>query len=331
MFSLPRSILTRVYFVQLLLQLVEHHLILRPHGRYTGNPLAIVSVRNNALSQERKQQIAREFNYSETVFLHDAEPGQPRKLDIFTPLQELNFAGHPVIGTAHYIFQKLESDEQLPARQGPKSTSLITKAGVIPVQFDPQRQVAAAEVPQKVHIHNNETTKDQILAVQPRLSSAVDAEKMSASYPVVSIVKGMTFTLVDFSAAPTLLTQLKPGEAPKPELDEGWTPSHSGTIYYSQRVPDTETENVIHRIRVRMISNGIEDPATGSGCSALAAFLALRKGGKDSRHAFAIEQGVEMGRRSQICIEVKLDGSGNAISSVTLSGRATFITEGRLL
>jgi trans-2,3-dihydro-3-hydroxyanthranilate isomerase len=298
--------------------------------RYTGNPLAIVSVRNNALSQERKQKIAKEFNYSETVFLHDAEPGKPRQLDIFTPHQELNFAGHPVIGTAHYIFQKLENDEPIPARQGPKSTSLITKAGPISVQFDPQRQVAAAEIPHKVHTHKSETTKDEILALQSTLTQAADVEKMSASFPVVSIVKGMTFTLVDFTAAPSLLTELKAGEAPKPELDEGWTPSHFGTIYYSQLVPDTGAENFIHRIRVRMICDGIEDPATGSGCSALAAFLALRKGGKDSRHAFAIEQGVEMGRRSQICIEVRLDGSGTEIASVTLSGRATFITEGRL-
>lgn len=263
--------------------------------------------------------------------MHDAEPGKPRQLDIFTPHQELNFAGHPVIGTAHYIFQKLENDEQPPARQGPKTTSLMTKAGVIPVQFDSQRQVAAAEVPHKVHTHSASTTKDQILAVQPQLSSATEAGNMGPSFPVVSIVKGMTFTLVDFSAAPALLAQLKPGEAPKPELDEGWTPSHFGTIYYSQLVPDTESENFIHRIRVRMICDGIEDPATGSGCSALAAFLALRKGGKDSRHAFAIEQGVEMGRRSQICIEVKLDGTGAGITRVTLSGRATFTTEGRLL
>ncbi|KAK2763698.1 hypothetical protein FQN54_009314 [Arachnomyces sp. PD_36] len=299
--------------------------------KYTGNPLAIVSVRNNALSQEKKQKIAREFNFSETVFLHDAEPGKPRQLDIFTPHRELNFAGHPVIGTAHYIFQKLENDEQLPGRQGPKSTSLITKAGNVVVQFDPQRQVAAAEIPHKVNIHAAKTTKDEVLAVQPGLSSAADIGKMGDSFPVVSIVKGMTFTLVDFSSAPALLTQLKAGEAPKPELDEGWRESHYGTIFYSQLTPDTETTNVINRIRVRMICDGIEDPATGSGCSALATYLALQKGGKDSRHGFAIEQGVEMGRRSQICIEVKLDASGTGVAGVTLSGRATFITEGRLL
>ena len=263
--------------------------------------------------------------------MHDAEPGKPRKIDIFTPREELNLAGHPVIGTAHYIFQKLESDDQPYVRQGPKSTSLVTKAGVIPVQFDPQRQVAAAEIPHKVHIHDAETTKAELLAAQPSLSSAVDVEKMSSSFPIVSIVKGMTFTLVDFSATPTLLAQLKPGDAPKSKVDEAWAPSHLGCVYYSQLQPDTEKELQINRIRVRMICDGIEDPATGSGCSALAVFLALRKGGKDSKHAFAIEQGVEMGRRSQICVEVTLDGSGTEVTNVTLSGRTVFITEGKLL
>jgi predicted PhzF superfamily epimerase YddE/YHI9 len=66
--------------------------------KYEGNRLAIVSVRGNALSEERKSLIAKEFGYSETVFLHDAPgPGQPRRCDIFSEHgEELPFAGHPV-------------------------------------------------------------------------------------------------------------------------------------------------------------------------------------------------------------------------------------------
>lgn len=116
--------------------------------KYRGNQLAIVSARNNALSQERKQQIAKEFNYSETAFLHDAEPGHSRRLDIFTRNEELNFGGQAAIGTAHYIFQKLENDEHRVATQkGPWTSTLLTKAGRIPIYFDPVRHVAAAEVP----------------------------------------------------------------------------------------------------------------------------------------------------------------------------------------
>lgn len=66
--------------------------------KFQGNPLAVVSVRGNALTQQRKSLIAKEFRYSETVFLHDAPgPGQPRLCEIFTETgEELPFAGHPV-------------------------------------------------------------------------------------------------------------------------------------------------------------------------------------------------------------------------------------------
>lgn len=66
--------------------------------RFKGNPLAIVSVRGNAIPQQRKSLIAKEFGYSETVFIHDSPgPGLPRRLDIFTETgEEIPFAGHPV-------------------------------------------------------------------------------------------------------------------------------------------------------------------------------------------------------------------------------------------
>ena len=66
--------------------------------KFQGNPLALVSVHGNTLSQKRKAMWAREFKYSETVFLHDApSPLEPRLLEIFTETgEELPFAGHPV-------------------------------------------------------------------------------------------------------------------------------------------------------------------------------------------------------------------------------------------
>jgi PhzF family phenazine biosynthesis protein len=73
--------------------------------KFQGNPLAVVAVHGNALTQKRKSLIAKEFKYSETVFLHDARgPGEPRLLEIFTETgEEVPFAGHPLIGTAHYV------------------------------------------------------------------------------------------------------------------------------------------------------------------------------------------------------------------------------------
>lgn len=74
--------------------------------RYTGNPLAIIRVPTSVtLSQSQKQRIAREFNLSESVFLHE-QTAQDRsdksvRIDIFTAYAEVPFAGHPTVGTAN--------------------------------------------------------------------------------------------------------------------------------------------------------------------------------------------------------------------------------------
>lgn len=234
---------------------------------------------------------------------------------------------------------------------------LQTKAGLIPAHFDPLRQVAAVEVPFDIHIHGKETPKDEILAVQRKLCLSPQVDKMKASYSVVSIFKGVTFTLVDFTTCAGLLKLLRPGEAPEPDLDGGWraataasTPVEEeapqlptmtsslststwfcGAVYFVQHQTDFTEEPYITRLEVRVIADGVEEAASASGCCALAAHLALQKGGKNSRHAYAIEQGIEMDRRSQLCVEVRLNEQGTGVSRITLSGRTTFVMEGRLV
>jgi trans-2,3-dihydro-3-hydroxyanthranilate isomerase len=65
-----------------------------------GNPLAVV-LGADGLGDRLMQQVAREFNLSETVFVLDAKENAPDAVPvrIFTPRSEMPFAGHPVIGT----------------------------------------------------------------------------------------------------------------------------------------------------------------------------------------------------------------------------------------
>src|SRR2546430_12583009 len=70
--------------------------------RFGGNPLAVLP-RADGLSDLQMQQIAREFNYSETAFVFPPEAGQTRRVRIFTPAQEVPFAGHPNVGTAFVL------------------------------------------------------------------------------------------------------------------------------------------------------------------------------------------------------------------------------------
>ncbi|KAJ3549211.1 hypothetical protein NM208_g596 [Fusarium decemcellulare] len=88
---------------------------------FKGNPLAVVTIPPGVvLEQVRKQAIAREFNLSETTFVHDVEDPRAtneRRFDIFTPQQELPFAGHPTIGTAVYLHD--QGVQTLVAKAGP--------------------------------------------------------------------------------------------------------------------------------------------------------------------------------------------------------------------
>ncbi|KAI2085104.1 hypothetical protein LOZ36_004272 [Ophidiomyces ophidiicola] len=347
--------------------------------RYRGLQLAIVSVRGDALSYQQKQQIAREFNHPTTAFLHDAPhySSRPRKLELFSPGAERNFAAGAVLGTAQYIFQNLMNEDDAASAAfaalpnpgiptghtpGAKLTkcALETKAGVIQAHFDPARRIAAIDVPVDVHVHAKETPRDEILAVQRSLRASPLVDRMKASYAVVSIYRGLAFTLVDFTTCPTLISLLQPGETPEPSLDIGWksapasgasTPTTTitmttttttktspapvvecyGAVYFIQLQTDFTEEPYITRLVVRVIAGGVEEAASASGCCALAAYLALQKGGASSRHAFAIEQGIEMGRKSQLCIDVRLNEQGTGVVKIMLSGKMTLAMEGRLL
>src|SRR5262249_22587012 len=70
--------------------------------RFGGNPLAVLP-HAEGLSERQMQQIAREFNFSESAFVFPAEAAHTRKVRIFTPVREVPFAGHPNIGTAFVL------------------------------------------------------------------------------------------------------------------------------------------------------------------------------------------------------------------------------------
>ncbi|KAI4132876.1 MAG: hypothetical protein LQ347_002400 [Umbilicaria vellea] len=296
--------------------------------RFTGNPLAVVEVpANSGLTQDRKQQIAREFNFSETVFLHQAT-GSPseRGVDIFTTTEELPFAGHPTIGTVCHVLAAVTTPGNL------QDITLVTKAGKIGAIYDHGR--AVARIPHNVHVHEacadwTDLSKTQPAYVYDKLVQ--QRERCSQSFPVVSIVKGMTFVLIEFPNVEDYLKVLQVGGPGLTSagrfLDEDWKPSFVGPYFYV--VLENDGQSI--RVRARMIEATIgEDPATGSAACTLSAYLALEAGGAGKLYSYSIEQGVEMGRPSQIGVEVKLDGTGKGVEWVKLSGTAVLVTEGTL-
>jgi len=119
-----------------------------------GNPLAIVEVpRSVTLSQEQKQTIAREFNYSETTFLHEKESDDgPDEwiVDIFMTTTELPFAGHPTIGTACHVLSKVARGSG--AKGGKIEAGFKIKAGPIELQYDVEKGLARAAIPHNMWV-----------------------------------------------------------------------------------------------------------------------------------------------------------------------------------
>ena len=220
--------------------------------RFTGNPLAIIHLPDSSLlSQAEKQAIAGEFNLSETVFLHVGDSTNGRRLDIFTTTTELNFAGHPVIGTLSFIGQHL--------KDGP--LKLFINAGTINASFDRSTGVAEAEVPHNFHIHKANIALPDVWDWQPGMKKwseytaddGVDHEhEMDYKlFPVVSVVNGMTFRLIRLPKIEGSLDALEPKmPSISAELDEGWSPSYVGNYFY---VILPQVEAGVTKIRGRMI------------------------------------------------------------------------------
>ena len=95
-------------------------------ARFGGNQLAVLP-EAAGLSDRQMQQIAREFNFSESTFVLPPEAGQTRRVRIFTPTMEVPFAGHPNIGTAFVLATSGELGEL-----GPSTTvTFEEKAGLV--------------------------------------------------------------------------------------------------------------------------------------------------------------------------------------------------------
>ncbi|KAJ5695842.1 hypothetical protein N7536_006254 [Penicillium majusculum] len=294
--------------------------------RFKGNPVAIVKLSDVKLSQEQKQQIAKEFNFSETVFLHPTTGDGNPQVDIFTPVNEMEFAGHPIIGAGHFLFRQVLAD----APNRSNALIVTTKAGPVPISYDPANDVVSAEVPHNIHIHQQGATASHILPVQPSLKGFSDLQGLAETSPVVSLVKGVTYALVDLTERSDIFANIMPGGSPDLDLDEGWSPSFTGIMYHRHLGSRTEGDLVIWDLCVRMIAINLEDPACGSGGCSLGAYLALSNGQKGRNHRFYIDQGIEMGRDSHIIVDVLLDEDRKKVSTIKLAGHAAFVAEGNI-
>ncbi|KAJ5480931.1 hypothetical protein N7539_006825 [Penicillium diatomitis] len=305
---------------------------------FQGNPLAVVflpSDPQHTLTQRQKHLLCLEFNLSETIFVHpvtDPNNSPHRTIDIFTIECEIPFAGHPTIGAASWFLVHGQQDPHHPV------TSLITKSGEIPISVqDAQTGAVAARIAHNTRIHAQRFPLAELLALHPTVRPYLN-ESESKDFPLFSIVNGMSQLFIELPSLEALAAVTRPTGAQliptEKYLDAGW---QSGLICVYFYVRDVEDEKMGGKvIRTRMMLSGIEDPATGSSASGLAAYLALTEGegrgkqqsqeGGDGQIRYHFVQGVEMGRRSDIGVNVRMEGG--FIQQVELTGTAVRVSEG---
>ncbi len=282
--------------------------------RFGGNQLAVLP-NASGLTDKQMQQIAREFNFSESTFIFPAEKGNTRKVRIFTPTAEVPFAGHPNIGTAFILASVGEIEEF------DETIEIVfeEQAGLVPITVSKlENGVVYCELKAPEEISFGMTISVETLAFAislPENEIAIDTHR-----PLVASV-GLPFLfaeLRDQSALNRAKTNIF-------GIEKIAAQGISGDVHLYVRCNDE------FDIRTRMFAplDGIpEDPATGSANCALAGLLAHHKESKHGSFKWRIAQGVEMGRPSVLNARAKKkDG---AVISTWIGGNCVLVGDGTI-
>lgn len=291
--------------------------------KFTGNSLAIVEQADD-LTDLQMQTLAREFNLPETIFIQRPDsPANTAKVRIFLPLKEIPFAGHPTIGCAIFIAQKIYGAE------GDFETEVMLEeqAGLVPVMVERKSgkiraQLTAPVVPYPV---NAPPSEGQLVLDVKNAAAAYgleEADVLKEPMGPSAHAGGPTFIFIPV-ASREALSQARACEplcTTLPQLYGGT----GGYLYYI----DSDSR-VIHA-RMFAPSGGIpEDPATGSAIALLASQLNVSGLLREGSQTFEIQQGYDMGRPSQIQLEI--DVVGACLEAVRVSGTSVPISQGQIV
>lgn len=282
-----------------------------------GNPLAVV-LDAEGLDGEAMQRVAREFNLSETVFVLPPEDERHRaRLRIFTPGRELPFAGHPTVGTA--VLLALRDGA---AGADARAFGLEEAVGVVSciVECDSERSGAARfRVPRLPQVWGEGR---EVAEVAWALGLDPDEIGFDRHLPSRHSA-GVAFDLVPVRTRDAIARAKPNGEAFAKVFGDS---EHPAAYVYTR-----ETAAPEHQFHARMFapSFGIgEDPATGSAAAAFAGALMQFEPLGDGEHSFVIEQGYEMGRPSEIALQLLI--RKGALTLVEIGGGAVVVSEGTL-
>ena len=279
--------------------------------RFGGNQLAVLPDAQK-LSDWQMQQVAREFNFSETAFVLPAESGHTRKVRIFTPTTEIPFAGHPNIGTAFVLAEIGALGKEIP-----DTVLFEEKAGLVSIEIQANLDSPTAfelKAPQVLTLQEFPAIRSVAKALSLRENEIV----VTTHAPTVASV-GLPFLFVEVLDL-SVLSQVRIDMVGFDRLlVEGAVP------YVHVYTPKTGSTDIQARVFAPL--DGVaEDPATGSANCALAALLSHYRSERDGEFSWCVFQGIELGRPSTLRIRARKE-NGCVVGS-WVGGTCVMVSEG---
>jgi trans-2,3-dihydro-3-hydroxyanthranilate isomerase len=288
--------------------------------KYAGNQLAVFHDAGN-LSTEEMQRITRETNFSEATFVVSSDPSADgTDVRIFDPAEELPFAGHPTLGTAFVLRERVLDG---------RPDELVLNLGVGPIPVWVERDEDGDELywMRQIPPTFGETVSADLAARVLNL----DPGDIDDGFPVRIVSTGL----------PTLVVPLQTLDAVRraetnrePYYEELIEPL--GNLNVLLFAPETEAEENDLHARVFADCAGVpEDPATGSSNGCLAAYLVEHEYFGEPEIDVRVEQGYEMGRPSLLHLRAERtdggEGEEDAGIEVRVGGRVVAVAEGHLV
>jgi trans-2,3-dihydro-3-hydroxyanthranilate isomerase len=271
---------------------------------FSGNGLTVFP-ESRGLSGPMMQQITQEMRQFESIFLTVLSPASVVRASIFTMEEELDFAGHPVLGAACVLH------EQHTASQEESTWQFQLNASIIPVTTQRQASWYSATMDQGQPTFGAVASPDVQQQVLEALS--LPREALDDSVPMQVVSTGLPYLIVMLKTGLEQARIIHPGFA-------GLLAHIGAKFVYVFHLPTMEGRTWDNDGRV-------EDIATGSAAGPTGAYL-VHYGKAQAGQAILLHQGSFVGRPSQLTVHVT--GSAHAMTSVQVSGDVAMVASGTI-
>lgn len=276
--------------------------------KFSGNQLAVVFAPEN-ISDNEMQKIANEFHFSETTFIFPKKSDEESyRVRIFTPNNEVPFAGHPTLGTAYIIRNEFENSAN--------KILLNLKVGTIPVTFDDNENIQWMK--QVEPIFNTKHNAKDIAEIINLSEDDIDNR-----FPIQGVSTGLEFLIIPLKG----LNRVKQASVSMDKYKEYFKTTSEMLLF----IFSPETYKNDNNINCRMFADTLgipEDPATGSANGCLAAYLSKYKYFGTENINIKVEQGYEINRQSILYLKTSVENNNY---NIEVGGRVIKVAEGNLV